>query len=86
MITCRAKYRQFKAKDAGSRYYAKLVGERNAYYAPCECELRPSFWEMRPEDQARELQRARKTRWAARRAAGHVLLKKPVVNFGAWNL
>ena len=86
MITCRAKYRQFKAKDAGSRYYAKLVEERNAYYAPCECELRPSFWEMRPEDQARELQRARKTRWAARRAAGHVLLKKPVVNFGAWNL
>jgi len=73
-------------RRAGSEFYGKLEQERQAYYAPCACELTEGFWKMPLAQQQKDLQRARKLRWAARTAAGQWIGSKPRVNYGAWCL
>ena len=81
-----ARRRLAKARRAGSQNFAMLECERQAYYAPCDCELREAFWHMPQAQQQKELERARRARWAVRTAAGKRIGDKPTINFGAWYL
>ena len=57
--------------QVGTGYGAELLGRHRAYYAPCACEVDPTFWKLRPEDAAKRLQKERKARWAAGLNAMH---------------
>jgi hypothetical protein len=65
-LTAHYKLYRRKRTHIGMSYGAQLLGEHRAYYAPCECELDPAFWKMRPKDAKKRLQKERSQRWTQR--------------------
>ena len=71
------------AQKAGSQFYTRMLQQHELYYAPLPCETEGRFWAMRPEDQAKVLNKGRRERWAALGKAGRHYCVQRGYKYGA---